>query len=132
MSRTLTQVLLVVLTAAVLYIAWQVQRSESPAHGRQEVDVRLLSLAEAVENSRSSNVRSNADITAESCKKAREDFMQGRSDTVPATGSPEEIEAALQAMLAQLGQDGGVEMHLTCLMHQVPTPAGDTARSKSG
>jgi hypothetical protein len=131
MSRTITQALLVVLTAAVLYIAWQVQRSDSPGPGRQG-EVRMLSLEEAVENSRSSNVRSNAGISVESCKKAREGFLQGTEDTVPAAESPADIEAALQAILAQVGQEGDVEMHLTCLMHQVSTPAGDRAQSKSG
>lgn len=132
MSRTITQALLVVLTAAVIYIAWQLQRSDLPGQGRQDGAVRMLSLEEAVENSRSSNVRSNAQITVESCKKAREGFLQGTGDAVPEAGSPEDIEAALQALVAQVGQEGGVEMHLTCLMHQVPTPAGDNAQSKSG
>ena len=132
MSRTITQALLIVLTAAVIYIAWQLQRSDSSGQGRQDEEVRMLSLEEAVKSSRSSAVRSNAEITVESCKKAQEEFLQGTVDTVPPAESPEDIEAALKAILGQVGQEGGVEMHLTCLMHRVPTPAGDNAPSKSG
>ncbi len=132
LSRSISQALLVVLTGAVIYIAWQLPRADSTWAGRSDPELRPISLEEAVKKSRSSTVRSNAVISVESCKKARDEFLRGTTSNIPATGRPEEIEAGLQSILAQVNNEASDDTHLTCLMHQLPIATGNAVKSKSG
>ncbi len=132
LSRSISQALLVVLTGAVIYIAWQLPRADSPWAGQTDPELRPISLEEAVKKSRFSTVRSNAVISVESCKKARDEFLRDTASNIPATGTLEEIEAGLQSILAQVNKQAADGMHLTCLMHQFPITTGNTEKSKSG
>lgn len=131
-SRSTFLALLVVLTGAVIYIAWQQPRADSPWAGRTDPEPKLISLEEAVKKSGSSTVRSNAMISVESCKQAQDEFLRGTTSNIPATATPEEISAGLQSILAQVNSQAEDDMHLTCLMHQSPVTTGNAVKSKSG
>jgi hypothetical protein len=131
-SRSIFLALLVVLTGAVIYIAWQQPRTDSPWVGRADPEPKLISLEEAIKNSGSSTVRSNAVISVESCKQAQDKFLRDTTSNIPATATPEEISAGLQSILAQVNSQAEDETHLTCLMHQSPVTPGNAVKSKSG
>ena len=117
-SRLLSYLLAIVITLVLGYFATQ-HWSSSKEHAATP---ELISIEDAIKNIRYTTIRSDSEISIESCQAARKEILaSGGADTMLVEGN-EEIEKMLLSMLAQVENQASTRTHLSCLLHQLPVP----------
>ena len=114
MSRLLIYLLFAVLIGVILFLLIKQQTDSADLKNVTQ----LVSIEKALENRRPTNIRTNANVSVESCNEAEKAFHKLTNNKSLKAEDNEAIEEMLMGLFGQI--EGSTETHLSCLIHRSP------------
>lgn len=117
MSRLPVYLLFALLIGAIFFLIFK----QSAVTDSSKQVTELVPIEKALKNMRATNIRSNATVSVDSCKEAEKAFQQLTNNQSSKADNNKAIEKLLMDLMQQVTKEGSTEMHLSCLLHRLPS-----------
>lgn len=122
MSRLPVYVIFAILLSVILFLIFK----QSGSVDSSDKVTQLIPIEKALQNKRPSNIRTNVSVSVESCREADKAFQKLTNNQSLKVDGEEAIEKILLELMSQITKEVSTEVHLSCLLHQLPLNSRQT------